>query len=184
MLGFPLGILSAAGAGGVAAGDYELISSEILGSSQASVTFSNLGDYSSTYKHLQIRATMRSASTTQDYFLLRHNGNNVNARHILYGDTTGVYSIGASGSTDLGAIPKSNDGASEFAGAVIDLLDAYSTSKNKTIRCFNGINSTVKIIQIASALRIDTASTTSLQLANFYGTSFAAGSRFSLYGLK
>jgi hypothetical protein len=31
MLGFPLGILSAAGAGGGVAGDYELISSTILG---------------------------------------------------------------------------------------------------------------------------------------------------------
>jgi hypothetical protein len=56
MLGFPLGILSAAGAGGGVAGDYELISSEILGTTAASVTFSSLGDYSSTYKHLQIRA--------------------------------------------------------------------------------------------------------------------------------
>jgi hypothetical protein len=53
MLGFPLGILSAAGAGGGVAGDYELISSEILGTTAASVTFSSLGDYAppiSTYK--------------------------------------------------------------------------------------------------------------------------------------
>lgn len=48
MLGFPLGILSAAGAGGVVAGDYELISTQILAATTNSVTFTSLGDFAST----------------------------------------------------------------------------------------------------------------------------------------
>ena len=55
-----LGIFSAAGAGGAAfSSDYELISTTILGSSQTSVSFSGLGTYSSTYKHLQLRMVLR-----------------------------------------------------------------------------------------------------------------------------
>jgi hypothetical protein len=73
MLGFPLGILSAAGAGGGGplASDYELISTQILTSPQSSITFSSLGTYSSTYKHLQVRAVARSTRCYYKHGVLR-----------------------------------------------------------------------------------------------------------------
>jgi hypothetical protein len=79
---FPLGILSAAGAGGVGA-TYELIESQILGSNQSSITFSSLATYASTYKHLQIRAAGKGSGNSFEE-------TNVNLR--FNGDTGSNYS--------------------------------------------------------------------------------------------
>jgi hypothetical protein len=88
----PFGILSAAGAGGGVAGDYELISSEILGTTAASVTFSSLGDYSSTYKHLQIRAVVRhSAADNENYTTITFNGSDFVETHYLVGLGSSVF---------------------------------------------------------------------------------------------
>lgn len=187
-----LGIFSAAGAGVVSAGSYDLIETYTLGSSQASIVFSSLGTYSSTYKHLQVRAVSRTdrASNYADSVRLRLNGSTstLYARHQLEGDNSGVYS-GGIGDVDSMFTLGWAGGALEtnsFGASIFDLLDPYSTTKFKTARGFAGVfgiatggNNNIKL---TSGLWRSTDSVTSITLTAT--NSFQSGSRFSLYGIK
>ena len=184
-----LGIFSAAGAGGVSAGSYELIETQILGSNQASVVFSSLGTYSSTYKHLQIRLLGRQALAAggQGDIYVRFNADSSSnyARHFLSGTGAAVSSgATASASYALGGVaPYNNETSGSFGASVIDILDAYSTTKNKTIRALSGSHSSnAPLIQLASGHWRDTSSVTSITLSVF--DVWLTASRFSLYGLK
>jgi hypothetical protein len=188
-----LGIFSAAGAGGGAPAipAYELIESTILTGTQASVTFSGLGTYSSTYKHLQVRATFRSTHAATDIPVnIQLNGitSASYSYHIMYTSGTGtVSSFGAANNTSfyLGNFSTgSTSTANIFGTSVIDLLDPYSTTKNKTLRALSGVlgNSNITL-GVNSGAFLNTASVTSLTI--FPDTrSWAAGSRFSIYGVK
>lgn len=180
----PFGVLSAAGAGGVA-GTYELIETQILGSSQSSITFSNLGTYSSTYRHLQIRYTARNSSTNNQTFI-RFNadtGSNY-ARHILYGDGNSVRSEATTSQTSgyVGQVFPSTGTANGFAAAVIDILDVYG-NKNKTVRSLSGEVGSPAYVTLHSSLWMSTASVTSITLLTS-GNNYVANSRFSLYGIR
>jgi hypothetical protein len=181
---FPLGILSAAGAGRGFSSDYELIETQILGSSTPSITFSNLGTYSSTYKHLQIRAVARTNFASNDLWSkISINGSEANRYHRLSGNGSTVasteFAIGY-----VALFPAANGTTNSFGGAVIDILDPYSTTKNKTIRSIHGFTGVSNWVLLSSALRIDTASTTSITLTADSTGSFVSGSRFSLYGIR
>ena len=190
MLGFPLGILSAAGAGGVAASDYELISTTILGSAQSSVVF-DVSSYASTYKHLQIRATVRTdRGANEDILGIRFNGDTGSnyVTHLLYGTGSSV----ASGSTFSGGphtyiysafTAAGSNTANAYSGHVVDLLDAYSTTKNTTMRQFFG-QPAGNLVGLFSGLWRDTSALSSITLFPAIGTNLNANSRFSLYGLK
>jgi len=190
---FPLGILSAAGAGGaVGGGDYELIESTILGTAQSSVTFSSLGTYSSTYKHLQIRFTARTSISfggNQDDISCRFNGDSGNnyAAHLLYGTGSSVTSTNVSSFNRgfLGSMPTAIEAANVFGAGVIDFVDIYG-SKNKTIRSFAGNHTpnSPRWVGLASSLWNNTTAITSVQLFPSSGENFVAGSRFSIYGIK
>jgi len=188
---FPLGILSAAGVSGAVAPDYELIQTQILGSNQASVTFSNLADYSSTYKHLQIRAVARTAqSGTSRAFSVRVNsdtGSNY-AWHLLTADGSSVASQAGSSQSFmyLGQISGTDSESNVFSASVVDVLDAYSSTKNKTFRSLAGsVRTDGNRIRLFSGFWNNTASITSLTLLGENQSSdFAAVSRFSLYGIK
>jgi hypothetical protein len=184
-----LGIFSAAGAGGVQ-GDYELIETYVLGSSQSSITFSSLGTYSSTYKHLQIRLTARTnRAEPEDYLKLRINGDSGSnyANHGLYATGSGgVLSYAATSQTfaSVQRVVGSTAAANIFGGVVVDLLDSYSTSKNKTVRMLGGFTASSNGIYLSSSARFNTASITSISLEAGEGTNILTGSRFSLYGIK
>ena len=179
-----LGIFSAAGAGVVAAGSYELISTTVLGTAASSVTFSSLGDYSSTYKHLQIRAVVNGPGSIS----MRFNGVSSSGS---YKDQRLFGLNGSVGSdtifTDqlyLGSTPVVG-ATSQFGPKVIDILDAFSTTKNKTSRTLSGranTSATEAIIELLSGLFISTNSITSIEL--FGSSNMSVGSRFSLYGIK
>lgn len=166
--------------------DYELISTTLISSDTASVTFSDLGDYSSTYKHLQLRVVGRSsrASFDNDPMLIRFNGDtgsNYNFHSLSRPGGGGVVSnadpwIGTL--TAAGAATSTN-----FAANVFDILDAFSSSKNTTIRCFCGATEANTVL-LQSGLWRNTASLTSIQLLTFTSNNFIAGSRFSLYGIR
>jgi hypothetical protein len=182
-----LGIFSAAGAGGlVAASDYELIESTILTSAAASVTFSSLGTYSSTYKHLQVRWTARATTTGSFQINLRFNGSSTGyANHRVFGTGTGRFSSGESANPEIRLLNafSNTSVASAFTGGVLDLLDSYSTTKNKTIRTLYGQRDGLESISFVSGLWENTSSTTSLSFTAV-SNNFAIGSRFSLYGIK
>jgi hypothetical protein len=178
---FPLGILSAAGAG-EATRTYELIETQILASNQGSVIFTGLATYSSTYKHLQVRVVARSANGGT---------NTINVWSRLNGDSGANYSwhqiagsAGTSGTSTTwfasGVVLENGATANVFPASTIDLLDCYSTSKNKTARSLTGAGSTVRFL---SGSWRNTASVTSWELLPNTGN-FLSGSRFSIYGLK
>jgi hypothetical protein len=166
--------------------DYELIETVILGSNQASVVFSSLGTYSSTYKHLQLRFTARSAaSASEDTIYARFNsdtGANYSA-HQLYGTGSSVLSAGYANLTyAFCGTPSGNTAtANAFGAGVIDILDPFSTTKNKTTRSLTGQVGTS--IKLWSGNWRNTASVTTILLAAENGN-LMTGSRFSLYGIR
>ena len=185
-----LGIFSAAGAGGGAfSSDYELIETVILGSTQSSVTFSSLGTYSSTYKHLQIRGAVRTnRSDVLDEVNLRFNGDSSalsTSLRVLQGNGSSVSSGGAGGQNRILVTytPAANNTANSYAGFVADILDSYSTTKNKTVRSLGGTrDGNVTNVALYAGAWYNTSSVTSIGLT--CNASFVSGSRFSLYGIK
>lgn len=182
----PLGIL--ASSGGAALADYELISTTILGSAAASVTFSGLGTSAAAYKHLQIRVVARHDVANQyDSGYIQFNGDTAGnySFHELTGSGSSVASGGGSSSTRLWStrLTGSSATANSFAGNIVDILDFASTSKNKTVRGFGGLTSSSNLVQLVSGAWLSTSAVTSILLAPNSGN-FVTGSRFSLYGLR
>jgi hypothetical protein len=185
----PFGVLSAAGAGGaVVPPAFELISTTVLGTATSSVSFSSLGDYSSTYKHLQIRYTGRNTSEISRDLGIRFNDitSSSYAGHRLLGVSTTASSSANTSDTRIfverGLTLAST--ANSFAAGVVDVLDPYSATKNTTVRALVGLaDGTQGAVSLASGFLDNTASITSIQL---FATSqnLAVGSRFSLYGIR
>jgi hypothetical protein len=182
-----LGIFSAAGAGGVAfSSDYELVATTILGSAQSSVVI-DLSGISSTYKHIQIRATARSTAAGRDWFYVRTNATALTNGHELRSEASSVISGGILIGSDVGfaLMPGANAGAGQFGAFIMDILDTFSTSKNKTIRTLAGNATTSEPqIHLTSGFRNNTDALTSVSLIPRDGPNIAAGSRFSIYGIK
>lgn len=193
----PLGVLAVAGAGAAgAAGAYELLESQILSGTAASITFSNLNStYGSTYEHLQIRYVARiSQADTVSLFSMRLNadtGSNY-ARHSLIASYVGgVFALRSTATTSQTSIPEigvtsgNNSTANAFGAGIIDLLDCFSSSKNTTVRGFSGqLHSGDERITVNSGLWNNTAALTTIQLFPTYSGNFVANSRISLYGLR
>jgi hypothetical protein len=164
---------------------FDLIQTYTLSSNQASVTFSNLGDYSSTYKHLQLRMVAKSnRSGPGELFYYKINGaaDSAHDSHFLYGDGSSVSSFA---SLDVGRFARVNDQTANLYGGVIsNFLDAYSTTKNKTIRTLYGYTgSNTPEVGLSSVLYNSTSAISSIQILPDL-TTILAGSRFSLYGIK
>jgi hypothetical protein len=185
----PFGVLSAAAGGGVAGGNFDLIASEILTTSEASITFSNLGDYSSTYKHLQIRFAARSARSAQsDSLGIRFNGDSGSnySQHQMEGNGSNVASYATTSQTLIAlnsSVPAAELDSNIFGSAVIDLLDVYSTSKNTTTRALTGLTGLPRI-NLQSGAYLNTAAISSIVINSTSASNLTAGSRFSLYGIK
>jgi len=185
----PFGILSAAGVSGFSS-DYELISTTILGSATSSVTFSSLGDYSSTYKHLQLRISSRTTSTEVNgsFLTLRFNGISTTTydNHHLFGNgsAAGSFALTTQAEIYLQRTTNSNSAANAFGASVVDILDPYSTTKNKTVR-YQGASSVSTgfwNVTLGSGLWRNTSSVTSITITG--DATMVAGSRLSLYGIR
>jgi hypothetical protein len=78
----------------------------------------------------------------------------------------------------------SGDTANVFSANVMDILDAFSTNKNTTIRqlATNGVG-IYDEVSLASGAWFNTAAVTSVQvLANT--SNFVSGTRISIYGIR
>ena len=182
----PLGILAAAGVVPAAGGSYELIETHVLSGSATSVEFANLSQYASTYEHLQIRIV--SGQT----------GNNFNS--LQFNSTTTGYTSHHLEATGSGSVSSANSitGNWQIQGAslgyynsgaihatVVDILDPYSTTKNKTIRALGGNSgSGANYVALTSGFWASTSAVSSIKILILFGDSFTSGSRFSIYGLK
>jgi hypothetical protein len=161
--------------------DYELIASNVVGANVPSVTFSSIP---STYKSLQLRLMLRTAST-QDYLYLLLNGSNVVARHAIYANGTAAFPLGATGATDMGAIPSSGFLSGGFSATLADINEYADTTKSKTVKYLGGYETGGSgTIIMGSTLWNNTAAINQITVGTFYGTNFASTSTMALYGLK
>lgn len=182
----PLGILDYPAP--TAAGSYDLLETEILTGTQASVTFSSLNStYGADYQHLQIRYTTRSTRAADDsYIKVTFNGSATGYYgHLLYGDGSGSPASlywGTSTFLYAGWGAGNNAASSSFGAGVMDILDAFSTTKRKTMRDLSGRTSPTRIgLGSGSWASNDALTSITLTADN---NDWAIGCRFSLYGLK
>jgi hypothetical protein len=182
----PFGFWAASGAGG-GAGAFDLLETTTLSTSASSVTFSGLDTLAAGYKHLQVRivATAPSGSGSANLRLTFNSDTGANySEHVLYGDGATVNaSAGANRSNiDLAGIMAA--GSTDIFGAgIVDILDFSSAQKNKTIRSLHGNkNSSNQYVYLESGAWYNTSAITSMNFT--WPSNIAAGSRFSLIGIK
>lgn len=169
--------------------DFELIESAFLASSTSSITFNNLNQYATEYKHLQIRVIFRSDNIGGSNWGagIRFNGDSGSnyVFHGLRGTGSGVVSYAATGQTGGFAV-NAGDDANLLLGwgaGVIDILDAFSTSKNKTTKTLSGfVEAGNGMVDMLSNLWLSTSAINSVNIYMF--NNFIAGSRFSIYGIR
>ena len=166
--------------------DEDILAEEVLTSSQASVTFSNLvASYGSTYQHLQIRAVAQHTTGGLDTDYMRINGVSTNSYswHQLRGNGSTVSSIAGS-TTDKMFVQFVGDDTNKFGVAIIDILDPFETTKYTTIRSFTGGEDDAggKLVGLLSGLYQATTAVDSISINASTG-SLNTGSRFTLIGL-
>lgn len=167
----------------------ELIQSSTLSGTATAVTFANLGDYASLYKHLQLRIVVRNSGNTGTGGLLaRFNG--VDSASYNYHVVRGVGASPGQGG-DLsqtflvcGWVPHGNSNGGAFSYNIIDILDWSSNSKNKVSRSFTGNQGYDSRVGMISATWFNTAPITQIALLAEGGNSYATGSHFALYGIR
>ena len=180
-----------AGAGG-GGGSYESIATATGTGSSATITFSSIP---STYQHLQIRAIMKSNSSSSiDYRTFQFNGDTgANyAFHQLYGDGSSAGATGSASQNRIGSgvsggllVPGSDASVINMTGTVIiDIHDYASNSKYKTVRFVTGSdrNGSGRII-LFSGLWMSTNPITSIQFSAG-SDSWTTATVFSLYGIR
>jgi hypothetical protein len=166
---------------------YTLISSNVLASSAASVTFSAIP---ATYTDLVVRASLRSDfANTIELIKITINANSGS----LY-SMTGVYGTGSAPASDRDSgtslnfdpIDAANNTANTFGNYEL-YIPSYLASQNKPVGTFAVYeqNSTDNNrVQANAGLFRDTAAITSLAFAPRYGSNFVTGSSFYLYGIS
>jgi hypothetical protein len=183
----PLGFLAASG---VSAGSFDLLETQVLGSSTASVTFSSLSTYASTYQHFQLRVAARTDRASYvDTVAIRFNSDTANnySNHYLAGNGSTAFSGVETSQNKMLSIrvTAANAGTSVFGGGTVDLLDVFETTKNKTARSLSGYTSgSGSEVYLFSGAWYSTTAVSSMTLIPNIGTNFVTGSRFSLYGIK
>lgn len=183
-----LGIIASSITGNLVTNSYESISTVTVGAGGAAdITFSSIP---STYKHLQIRAIMRSAAgASVSGFNFQLNGVTTTsyAFHRLRGDgsTAAATASVSDNNIGIGESPADNATASIFGGMVLDVLDYTNTNKNKTTRVLMGHDANGSgSIWFSSGLYF--ANTNAVSSIKFYFSagSFKQYSHFALYGIR
>lgn len=172
---------------------FESIATTTLGSDTATITFSSIP---STYQHLQIRIMAKNAFTTNrgvSLSRMRMNSDTASnySYHRLTGDGATAAASGGATQTYIYFMDTNGFGASDnstFATGIIDIHDYASTTKNKTVRSFSGVNqnsatASEQSIGLESGLWISTSAITRLDITSG-GGNWKTGSTFALYGIK
>lgn len=187
---FGLGFFATAGAGAGAAGSFDLLETQVLGSDTASLTFSSLSSYAATYQHLQLRVAARTdRSSYVDTVAIRFNSDTANnySNHYLAGNGSSVFSGAETSQNKMLSVrvTAANAGTSVFGAGTVDLLDVFESTKYKTARSLSGYTSgSGSEVYLFSGAWYLTTAVSSMTLIPNIGTNFVTGSRFSLYGLK
>jgi hypothetical protein len=189
-----LGILNSQAAGGGAGPtDFDLLSTTSLTSSSSTITFTGLQSFTD-YKHLQLRMVVHGvgAHDESDWYF-RVNGDSAASytrravRTVGFSPTavSHTYSTGTEMAIFSGVLGD-NQGTGAFSMAVMDIYDFRTNSKNQSFRSMMGHSgSTHDQVGMASSMYGETnAAVNSISTFLQSSRSFAAGSRFSLYGIK
>jgi hypothetical protein len=175
---------------------YELLETIIVPpSTSASITFSNLANYSD-YKHLQVRWVAKSVRGGQnsDDFLWQANGDTTQANyraHVIWGNGSTVQT-GDAGAAGIyfgyisGSMPAGNYSV-QFQAGITDILEPFNTTKSTTVITTRGSHATwfdgAGDSGISSGVYLPTNSLTSFTMKPRLA-GMAGGSRFSLYGIR
>mgnify|MGYP003642745998 CR=1 FL=1 len=166
---------------------YTLINSNVLTSSQTSITFSSIP---ADYTDLVVRAGVRSDfANTIELMKITINGNSGS----LY-SMTGVYGTGTSPATDRDSgtslnfdpVDAANNTANTFGNYEL-YIPSYLASQNKQVGTFAVYeqNSTANNrVQTNAGFFRSTTAISSISFAPRYGTNFVSGSSFYLYGIS
>ena len=170
------------------ANTYTLISSNVLSSSAASVTFSAIP---STYTDLVVRMSVRlDAGGTEDSFWLRLNGLSTT----IYSKTSVINSGGTVLSLRDSSATQINLGDADAAGSTSNTFSSvefylpnYTGTTQKPSSVFyaqeNNSSSVYQVGAIAGLTNI-TSAITSITLLSRSGVNLVSGSSFYLYGIK
>ena len=166
-----------------AAGAFESIASASGTGSSAVITFSSLG---SGYKDLQLRGLFLASSAGGSVELTFNGTTGTSyARHYIRGDGASVSAAGVA-STNIAAnmFPNGMYNTSVPCVAIIDILDAFSTTKNKIVRILEGQdNNGSGMMVIESGLFMSTSALSSITLTSSLGN-FTTSTQVALYGIK
>ena len=179
---------------GVAAStsSYESIATQTSTGGESSLTFSSIP---STYKHLQVRVMCKSEATGTFAVSLVGTFNSDSganyAWHKLQGNGSAATAEGGTGNTwalfTNSGLQNDASLANMFGVTIIDIADYASTTKNKTVRSFNGVSanstSTNYRVSLESNLWLNTSAITSIAFSPL-GSTFLAGTSIALYGIK
>ena len=169
------------------AATYTLISSNVLSSSQASITFSSIP---ATYTDLVLRISARSSTTPAQATINIVCNSNTSALYSLTfirGNGATADSQNSSGATELSlatSIPGAAATANTFGSGEI-YFPSYTVSQNKPISSFTAqeTNATTAYIRADAMLFRSTTAISSIAIdANTYN--FVSGSSFYLYGIS
>lgn len=189
--GFPKYRSMLAGNAAYIPSSYDSIATATGDSSTATITF-NLSGVTG-YKHLQIRclsSNTADASTIYNMYV-RFNGDTGNnySRHMFYGYAGTPTASGAASSSYIDVWTSLNTYSYKYYSAqIIDILDFNSSTKNKTVKAFfgvdfNGLNSWSGHLGLSSGTWMNTNAITSITLTINTGA-WLTGSTFALYGIK
>jgi hypothetical protein len=163
---------------------YTLISSNVLASSAASVTFSAIP---STYTDLVLRANVRSdLGDYADYVTLAINalGANADSQRTLYNSDGTV----ASGSGMVTPITGNTATSNTFSNTEYYFSMYSNSSTKKPFSIFSNAenNSSTQYFapMVAASLTSSTAAITALTFRPAFGSNLVSGSSFYLYGIK
>lgn len=170
-----------------ASGAFESIASATGTGSSGTITFSSIP---STYTSLQIRAIGRptGAGTTATYIRLRLNsdtGANYRTHYLLGDGASALAGTTSTTSMEMWQLIRGGWGTSnDHSAMVIDIYDYASTTRNKTVRMFNGNeDNTNGFAAMNSGLWLSTSAITSIDIITSVG-SWTTTSQFALYGIK
>lgn len=170
---------------------YTLISSNVLSSSAASVTFSAIP---STYTDLVLRMSIRNTSASGwNRSTIRFNGDTATnySRTLLTGGWDGSSIIAESGRTSNDtslSMPLEDSSVASIWASDEVYIPNYTVAQNKPISNFsvaeaNSTSTSNWLIEVTSGLWRNTAAINTI-LLTCAGGSYTSGSSFYLYGIK
>jgi hypothetical protein len=158
---------------------YEAIYSTTLGSAQASVTLNSFSGYTDLFLTTSTSTTSSANSGRVDVIVNSDTGSNYSFTR-LYGDGSSAGSYRRSNQTAFAELTNSTSG--NFFPMQLQFMNYANTTTNKTV-LQNAFVSASFRREVGVGLWRNTAAITSITLTAF-GTTFVAGSTFSLYGIK